>query len=503
MSLNIVLDTDVVLELLSLHQNDTQHCFTRLQKSTLHFWIPCCTLATLESQIFATQHHPINNLLNGSVQLLSSIGSHWQQIPTTCPNKTQGLISLDASALPSKTIIWTNAETFISLDEAIEWGDHEFIYGILAEYEYSEELAIASQDLAAQQLLLRSDLETQLFNVLKEGQYHAGMNIHHLEEQLSTALAAPHCVSVASGSEALLLALLACQVQAGDDVIMPALAPPEIAQLLLLIGVNPTFVDIDPNTYTLSPVILASALTPQTRAIIAVNVFGQCADYASLNDFTQQHGLPLIEYAGDSFGARYQNQASGTLATIGCLNFAPHKPLGTYGSGGACITRDDQYADKLYELRSRRLDSTLDTLQASILLTKLTIFQQEIEARQTLAQLYTRLLEETVNTNILEEKVKTPFISADCTSVFTQYPIEVDERDKVLADLQAQGIPVTAPYPSPLPLQPAYAHMNYEAGDFRMADIASQRILTLPLHPYLSEEKVQATVSAVRQCVNH
>jgi UDP-2-acetamido-2-deoxy-ribo-hexuluronate aminotransferase len=494
--LNIVLDNDVVLDLLSLSKNDTQHTFTRLQKSPIRFWLPCCSLSLLETQINTIHHKPLAELLNGNkVQWLSSLAAHWNEIPTNCPNKTQALISLDAATLPGMTIIWSNNSDFTSVHPDIEWGDHEFVYGMLAQYE--DEASFA--DLTSQQLLQRPMLEKHLFNVLKHGQYVGGSEVEELESELAAYVNAKHCITVASGTDALLVALMAVGVKHGDEIITSPFNFIASAEMITLLGAKPVFADIDPNTYTLNPFLLKSATKLKTKAIIAANVFGQCADFFAINQIANQYDLPVIEDGAQSFGASYHNRKSGILSAIGCTSFYPSQPLGAYGEAGACFTNDDTLAKTMRQVRnhgqSKRyhhqhvgMSSRLNTLQASLLLAKLKYFPKELEDRIKVAETYNRLL---------EGHLKTPVIVSHNTSVYSQYTIEVNHRNEVQQQLQKQGITTMIHYPMPIHLQPVFASFNQGQGSFPVAESVARRVLSLPIHPYLSLDRQTEIVDAL------
>jgi UDP-2-acetamido-2-deoxy-ribo-hexuluronate aminotransferase len=499
--LNIILDNDIVLELLSKSKNDTIHSFIRLQKSPVRFWLPCCSLSLLETQMQSSTHRPLATLLKRKVQWLSSLAAHWHEIPADCPNKIQALMSLDAATLPGTTIIWTNEPDFTSLHPDIEGGDHEFVYAMLAQYENDLSLI----DLETQQLNLRPSLEKQIFNVLKHGQYINGAEVQRLEKQLAEYVDVKHCISVTTGSQALLIALLAVDVKAGDEVITSPFNFIAAAEMIALLGAKPVFVDIEPITYTLNPSLLRTAITRQTKAIIASNLFGQCADYYAINKIANQYNLPVIEEASQSFGAKYHEKKSCTLSAIGCTSFYPSQALGAYGNAGACFTNDDELAhliqqlrehgqEKRYEHQVIGINGHLDTLQASLLLAKLATFPKEIEKRVQIAETYTRLLKQ-------EEQIKTPLIATHNKSVYSQYTIEVNHRDEVQAQLQQRGIPTTVHYPIPLHLQPVFAYLNHAENSFPVAKTVAQRVLSLPMHPYLTEAMQMKIVNALKQLV--
>lgn len=492
--LNIILDNDIVMELLSKTKNDTQHSFVRLQKSPTRFWLPCCSLSSLETELDAAYYHPLSTLLlKDKVQWLSSLAAHCHQIPPNCPNKTQALMSLDAAALPGNTMIWTNQSEFSSIHTNIEWGDHEFVYSMLAQ----EDDEISFFDSENQQLSQRPRLEKHIFNVLKHGQYLAGAEVDHLESELALYVGTKHCISLASVSDALLIALMAVNIKAGDEVLTSPFNSTTAVKMITLLGAKPVFVDIEPTTYTINPLLLKSAIGLKTKAIIATNLFGQCADFYAINQIANQYNLPVIEEAAQSFGATYHLIKSGNLSAIGCVSFSPNQPLGAYGEGGAAFTNDDQLAEQMRQLLGEGrlgqhdsvmgIDSRLDTLQASLLLAQFKRFPKELEQRRQVADNYNRLL---------EGLVKTPNIDSDNTNVYAQYTIEVNHRDKVQQQLQQRGIPTAVYYPLPLHLQ--YNFINQAEENFSVAETVAQRVLSLPIHPYLTTENQTRIINTLK-----
>lgn len=499
-NLNIVLDIDIVLNLLSLSTNDTQHRFSRLQKTVTRFWLPCCLLPLIETHL--NHHRPLTTLLE-EVHLLSSLAANWQEIPEDCPNKTQALISVDAATLPGSTIIWTNDAHFISVHPDIECGDHEFVYAKLAEYECENEILF--NDLSAQQFKLRAELEKNLFTVLKHQQYIHGDEITALETNLANYVNAKHCIAVNNGTNAVLLALIALGIKAEDEVITTPYAFISTAEMIRLLGAKPIFVDIDPNTYTLNPNLIEAAITSKTKAIIPVNIYGQCADFDTINLIATRYNLAVIEEASQSFGSTYKNRHSCSLATISCTSFSPMKPLGSYGNGGACFTDDVELAETIRELRIHGqnyryyhhilgTNSQLDSFQASILLAKFTHFPQELVARQRVAAIYTELLNKK-----LTERVKTPYIANGNASNYTYYAIAIENRDEIQQKLQKRGIPTEIHYPLPIHLQLAFAFLKQTTGSFPVAESISQRILCLPIHAYLDDDAIKEVISILVQ----
>lgn len=346
-------------------------------------------------------------------------------------------------------------------------------------------------DLHAQQQRIKAEIDARIHTVLTHGQYILGPEVAELEEQLAAYCGAAHCITVANGTDALQIALMALGVGAGDEVIMPGFTYIATAETAALLGAKPVYVDIDPLSYTLNPAHIEAAITPKTKAIVPVSLYGQCADFDAINTIATRHGLPVIEDAAQSFGATYKNKKSGNLSTIACTSFFPSKPLGCYGDGGAIFTSDNELAKVMRQIarhgQDRRyhhvrigINSRLDTLQAAILLPKLAILDDEMALRQAVAQRYTDLLQQVGITT-------TPHIAAHNRSAWAQYTIRVRNRDAVQAALKAQGIPTAIHYPIPLNRQPAVA----SDAVLPVGDTVAAEVISLPFHPYLAEETQQ------------
>ena len=258
-------------------------------------------------------------------------------------------------------------------------------------------------DLKAQQARIKVQLDAAIARVLQHGQYILGPEVVELEEKLAAYTGAKHCITVANGTDALQIAQMALSIGPGDEVITPGFTYIATAETVALLGAKPVYVDIDPRTYNLNPALLQAAITPRTKAIIPVSLYGQCADFDAINAIAAQHGIPVIEDAAQSFGATYKGRKSCSLSTIACTSFFPSKPLGCYGDGGAIFTNDDALAKVMRQIarhgQDRRyhhvrvgVNSRLDTLQAAILLTKLSIFDEEMALRQQVAERYAALL---------------------------------------------------------------------------------------------------------------
>ena len=367
-------------------------------------------------------------------------------------------------------------------------------------------------DLRAQYRHIGARVDARIRRVMEHQRFILGPEVGELEEQLAARVGARHCVSCASGTDALLLAFLALGVGAGEDA-----GPDEVittpftffatGEMITLAGARPVFVDIEPVGYNLDPERIEAAITPRTKAILPVSLYGQPSEMDAINAIADRHGLAVIEDAAQSFGAVYRGRHSGNLSTIGCTSFFPSKPLGCYGDGGACFMNDDALAGTMRELRNHGqsgryrhtrigINGRLDTLQAAVLLAKLEFFDEELTARAEIADRYTALL---------KDAVRTPRLLPERTSAWAQYTIEVEDREAVEAAMKDAGIPTAVHYPVPLHLQPVYSElareMGWRRGSFPVAERAAERVLSLPMHPYLRPEEIERVAAAVTHSV--
>ena len=359
-------------------------------------------------------------------------------------------------------------------------------------------------DLKTQYERIQADVQARIQAVLTHGRYVMGPEITELEERLAAMVGVRHAIAVASGTDALLIALIALEVAPGDEVITTPFTFIATAEVIALLGAKPVFVDIDPRTYNLDPAGIAAALSPRTRAILPVSLYGQCADLDAINAVAARAGVPVIEDAAQSLGATYKGRHSGGLSTIGCTSFFPSKPLGAYGDGGACFTDDDHLALAMRQIRDhgqdRRyhhirigLNGRLDSIQAAVLLAKLAIFPDEVVARGRLGARYSELL--------AGAPCVTPFIEPHNTSVFAQYTVHLAERERVAARLGELGIPTAVHYPIPLNLQPAFAGFAPPAGALPVSEHAAAGVLSLPMHPYLRDAEQRQVAEALLQAL--
>jgi UDP-2-acetamido-2-deoxy-ribo-hexuluronate aminotransferase len=358
-------------------------------------------------------------------------------------------------------------------------------------------------DLKSQYKRLKAEIDAGIQRVLDHGQYILGPEVAELEEKLAAYTGAKYCITVANGTDALQIAQMALGIGPGDEVITPGFTYIATAETVALLGAKPVYVDIDPKTYNLNPTLLEAAITPRTKAIIPVSLYGQCADYDAINAIAAKYGIPVIEDAAQSFGASYKGRKSCNLTTIACASFFPSKPLGCYGDGGAIFTNDDELAkimrqisrhgqDRRYHHIRVGVNSRLDTLQAAILLPKLNVLDEEIIARQRVADRYKTLL----STASIHS---TPYIEQHNQSAWAQYTIRVEARESVQNQLKTLGIPTAVHYPIPLNRQPA---VEDKSALLPIGDTVSTMVLSLPMGPGLDVADQKLVVEALRVAVS-
>jgi UDP-2-acetamido-2-deoxy-ribo-hexuluronate aminotransferase len=341
--------------------------------------------------------------------------------------------------------------------------------------------------------------------VLEHGSYIMGPEVAELEHALADFMGVPYAIGVSSGTDALLIALLALDVGAGDEVITTPFSFFATAEVIALLGAKPVFVDIERDTYNIDARLIEAAITDKTKAIMPVSMYGQCADYTAINAIAARHQIPVIEDGAQSFGGLHQGRHSGGLTTIGCTSFFPSKPLGAFGDGGACFTHDEALALRMKSIRVHGqaaryqhtefgINGRLDTIQAAILLEKLAIFPDEVERRASVAARYDEHL-----LNL----VQTPVIRSENASVFAQYTIEVSNRESVQAALRENGIPTAVHYPVALHEQPVFKAFYSESLSFPYAEEAARRVLSLPMHPYLTHADQDKIIGALREVLQY
>ncbi len=371
-------------------------------------------------------------------------------------------------------------------------------------------------DLKAQYRAIKPQVQARIEAVLEHGQYILGPEVKELEDRLAAFTGAKHCISVASGTEALLIALMALDLQPGDEVITSPFTFAATAEVIVLLGGRPVFVDVDPRTCNIDAAAIEGRVTARTRAIMPVSLYGQVADMDEINAVARRHGIPVIEDAAQSFGALYKGRRSCNLSTIGATSFFPSKPLGCYGDGGALFTGDDRLAQAMREIRvhgqSRRYWHTrvgvggrMDTLQCAIVLAKLDRFPWELDRRQQVARRYHELLGGDFgfvsHESTAERRCQLlPWPASDRDCVFAQFTVLVAGRDTVQEKLKAAGIPTAVHYPVPLNEQPVYA--RYCCPDCTpVASALGRQVMSLPFSADLTEADQDRVCAALRRAL--
>ena len=357
-------------------------------------------------------------------------------------------------------------------------------------------------DLKAQYQAYKEEIDKEVLEVMASAQFIGGEKLNRLEHDLAAYTGAKHAIGCSSGTDALLLSLMALDIGLGDEVITTPFTFIATAEVIALLGAKSVFVDIDEATYNIDPALIESAITDKTKAILPVSLYGQCADMDAINAIAAKHNLPVIEDGCQSFGASYKGKKSCSLSTIGCTSFFPSKPLGAYGDGGAVFTSDDALVEKIkmllnhgqnerYKHKFIGINGRLDAMQAAVLNVKLTYFDAEVAKREEIGERYTMLLK--------GSSVITPAVTEDNHSVYAQYSIRTADRETLSAHLQSKGIPIAVHYPMPLHLQEAFAYLGYQKGDFPLSEKISDEIMSLPMSPYLIPEQQDYIVSAIKE----
>ena len=366
-------------------------------------------------------------------------------------------------------------------------------------------MSIPLHDLQTQYRHLKPGIDAGIQRVLDHCQFILGPEVAQLEERLASFANVPHCITCASGTDALLIALMGLGVGPGDEVITPAFTFIATAEVIALVGAVPVFVDVEATTCNLDPMGLQRAITSRTRAIMPVSLYGQPADMDAINAIAAVHGIPVIEDAAQSFGAQYRGRRSCGLSTVGCTSFFPSKPLGCYGDGGAIFTADPVLAQAMREIRvhgqSRRYHHTriglagrMDTMQCAVVLAKLDAFEREIAARIDIGGRYAKFI------RAANAPITPVTVAPDRTSVFAQYTVLVEERARIQSALSAAGIPTAVHYPTPIHRQPAYQQWGANA-KCPVSEHLASHVLSLPMHAYLEEATQRKIVDALAEAV--
>jgi UDP-2-acetamido-2-deoxy-ribo-hexuluronate aminotransferase len=356
-------------------------------------------------------------------------------------------------------------------------------------------------DLKSRHELIGDKVNARIQKVMYHGQFILGPEVRELEQKLAEYVGVKHCVTVSSGTDSLLIALMTLGVGAGDEVITVPYTWISTAEVIALLGAKPVFVDIRPDTWNMDEAQLESAITDKTKAIMPVSIYGQCPDMDAINAIAEKYNLPVIEDAAQSFGATYKGKKSCNLSTIGSTSFFPSKPLGCYGDGGALFTNDDDLAEKFRWIRvhgqERKhhhpilgINGRMDTIQAAILLEILEVFPDEVKKREQLGQTYSEGLAHL-------EGLETPSIGEHNTSVYAQYTILAEQREEIQQSLKEKEIPSVSYYSVPLHLQPVFKNLGNQAGNFPQAEQVANQCLSLPISPYLTQEDQTQVIDAI------
>lgn len=346
----------------------------------------------------------------------------------------------------------------------------------------------------------KEEFDAEMLEVAASAGYIMGPKVKQLEETLQSFVGAKYAISCASGTDALLLAMMALNIKPGDEIITTPFTFIATAETIAFLGATPVFVDIEETSFNIDPTKIEEKISSRTKAIMPVSLYGQVANMDAINNIAKQYNLPVIEDAAQSFGATYNNKKSCNLSTIGCTSFFPAKPLGCFGDGGAVFTNDEALANKISSLRlhgqTKRyyhqyigMGGRLDAIQAAILNVKLKYYDNDIEERQRVAKTYS---------NLLGDNIVKPVVSKNNTSVWAQYSIRLKNRDQVQEKLKKKGIPTAIHYPLPLHLQECFDYLDYKKGDFPISEKVANEIISLPMNPYLTTQEIEYIVENLK-----
>lgn len=359
-------------------------------------------------------------------------------------------------------------------------------------------------DLQAQYKEYKQEIDKEVLNVFEDASFIGGKKLDNFEKNLSDYVGVKHAIGCSSGTDALLLSLMALGIKEGDEVITTPFTFIATAEVIALVGAKIVFVDIDEKTYNIDTTKIIDVITDKTKVIMPVSLYGQCADMDEINKIANDYNLTVIEDGCQSFGATYKNKKSCALSHIGCTSFFPSKPLGAYGDGGAVFTDNGKIAQKIrmllnhgqnerYKHKYIGINGRLDTVQAVILNVKLRHFDKELQLRQEVAKRYCDGLS---NLDIM-----TPFIKKDRDSVYAQYSIRVANREDLIAKLTLKSIPTAVHYPIPLHMQEVFSDLDYKEGDFIVCEQIAKEVMSLPMSPYLKKEQQNIIIEAIRTSI--
>ena len=358
-------------------------------------------------------------------------------------------------------------------------------------------------DIKKQYKLYKESIDRGIHEVLDSGHFIMGKQVFEVERALAEYVGVKHCITVSSGTDSLLIALMSLEIGPGDEVITVPFTWISTAEVICQVGATPVFVDIEEDTYNIAIDQIESAITPRTKAIMPVSLFGQMPDYDRINAIAEKHGIPVIEDGAQSFGATQNGKKSCGVTKIASTSFFPAKPLGCYGDGGAIFTDDDQLAERMQSVRNHGglvrhhhphlgLNGRFDTIQAAVLLAKLPHYPGEVKARQEIGARYSEAL---------QKYCLTPKIQEGNTHVYAQYTIRAPYRDDLGEFLKKKGVPTAVYYPKCLHEQPVFQYLGYNLGDFPISEKVSHEVISLPMHPWLSVEDQQKIVMEVKNGV--
>jgi UDP-2-acetamido-2-deoxy-ribo-hexuluronate aminotransferase len=532
---NVILDVDVVVDLLTDHQPDgpvAKAAFDKVLRGDGLVWLVAASLPIVVERLEKAFGRAAEN--SGNEKGNRSAASRAREALRGLLKKASVLSSygFDAEAAfeserPIGALILCAADTLgddvtiLSRDPSLLRKDRRVVdpqtYKDREASIPKPEDPVRFVDLRRQQHRILPQVEKGFFSVLHHGQYIMGPDIRELEIKLAEYAGVEHVVCCSSGTDALLMALMAYGVGPGDAIFTPTFTFISSAEVISLLGATPVFVDIDPRTFNIDadcleraikgckenrpeihplPVILEGPVTTlEPKGIIPVDLFGLPAEYDRINAIAKQHDLFVVEDAAQSFGAEYRGNRACSLADIACTSFYPSKPLGGYGDGGAVFTANHEMAERIASIRIHGMgesqydnvrigvNARMDTLQAALLLPKLEIFPKELVARHRAATRYTELLSH-------HDSLQTPYVPEGLKPAWAQYSILTDRRERIQTTLKAKGVPTAIYYPKPLHLQTAYARLGYKEGDFPSSESAAQRIVSLPMHPYLTDSQI-------------
>ena len=510
---HLLLDVNIVIDACIERENSIESiaAIAKAKSLNINIWLYTGSVQTLEyvlaEEIIKQQNNKNQTISKGTAlresrntlklfsenfSWLSSLSNEGNVFTSEDPEDEQLLLSLDRFPKNTAKII-TNNKKLLKRSHKNTISPKTFL---------QKEISTPSIDFAnlhIQQDIIRPELEKSIHSVLHHGKYIMGPEVAELEDELQKFTGAKHAITCSSGTDALLLAMMAMDIQPGDEIITTPFTFIATAETIALMKAKPVFVDIEEDTYNIDATKIEAVITDKTKAIMPVSLYGQPADMDVIQAIADKHKLKIIIDGAQSFGSSYKGKTDSNLGDISTTSFFPAKPLGCYGDGGAVFTNNDQYAEKMRMMRvhgqNKRyhhkyigIGGRLDTLQAAILLSKLTCYEKEIEMRQKIARSYTKDLDNSLIKPITKEKR---------TSVWAQYTVRVKNRDQIQEKLKESGIPTAVHYPMPLHLQECFQYLGYQKGSFPVAEKVSKEVLSLPMNPFLSVEEISYISSEI------